>query len=219
MPRLLVIDTSASVCKVGLASDDCWQELETNTPRQAAQEVLGLIEQLLVAHSLSLTSLDGIAIAVGPGSFTGLRIGIGIVQGLGEAAKLPVIPVSNLALLGYSSLKNYSHETALVCLLAREDEVYLGHYGRSVTMGVELLGQERVMTQEALTSYANNLKDEDRIARVGDGWLFDVGLQASAVVNLSDLGELAAAYLAAGNWVRPEQLLPNYVKEDLDYLV
>ncbi len=227
MPKLLVIDTSAGICGVGLSSSGNWRQLESLTPRQAAQEVLGLIDSILVQSELTLRELDAIAITTGPGSFTGLRIGIGIVQGLAEAASIPVIPVSNLALCAYGHLTSSSAEGAAVCLSARDGESYFALYESCSQRGVRLQGAEKVISVADQQNVFSLMPLEEKWLLVGDGW--DEGLLNTRLITIADnftevgvslkhLSDIAEKYLAAKLWLKPEQLQPNYVKEELGYL-
>ncbi|MFT4862101.1 MAG: tRNA threonylcarbamoyladenosine biosynthesis protein TsaB [Pseudohongiellaceae bacterium] len=227
MPKLLVIDTSSSICSVGLFNLGLWHQLETGTPRQAAQEVLGLIDSLLSEADLALQELDAIVIASGPGSFTGLRIGIGIAQGLAAASSLPVIGVSNLALLAYSHLKYSNKNGAIICLSARNEESYWAQYRACQDLGVKLQGIEKVISHQAQKPALNAVVDLDNWLLAGDGW--DEALLATLMssvspdfndiqVNLKDLCDVALMRLAANLLLKPEDLTPNYVKEELDYL-
>ncbi len=227
MPKLLVIDTSSSICSVGLFNSGLWSQLETGTPRQAAQEVLGLIDSLLSQADLVLHELSAIVITAGPGSFTGLRIGIGIAQGLAAASSLPVIGLSNIALVAYSHLKHSNKSGAIVCISARDHESYWAQYRICHDLGVKLQGNEKVISHQAQGPALNAIVDLDSWLLAGDGW--DEALlvaQMSSVspncqdiqVNLKDLCDVALMRLAANQVLKPEDLIPNYVKEELDYL-
>lgn len=227
MPKLLVIDTSASICGVGLSASGMWRQLQTETPRQAAQEVLSLVEAIFKQSDITLSQLDAIVIASGPGSFTGLRIGIGIVQGLAEASVLPVISVSNLALGAFTHLKNQSAETAVVSFSAREEESYWAVYQKCHKLGVKLQGIEKVIRREDQFDALRDIQDMNDCILVGDGWdeklLAIYSNQTSSTfanikVNLRDMCEIAEKRLDSELWLKPEQLAPNYVKEELDYL-
>jgi tRNA threonylcarbamoyladenosine biosynthesis protein TsaB len=227
MPKLLVVDTSSSICGVGLSAAGSWQQIETKTPRQAAQEVLGLIDSLLKQNDVNLSQLDAIAITSGPGSFTGLRIGIGIVQGLAEAARLPVIAVSNLALCAYSHLKYIGAGGAIVSLSARDEESYWAAYQSCQELGVKLLGEEKVLGNLGQKAALNTIVELANWSLVGDGWNEKLLAENTSSVSpgfkqtrvcLKDLCEIAEKYFVAKLWLRPEQLSPNYVKEELDYL-
>ena len=95
--NLLAIETATETCSVALSINGEVMELYEHAPRQHAELLLPWVRQLLAEAGLTFNSLDGIAFSRGPGSFTSLRIGIGVVQGLAWASDLPVVPVSSLA--------------------------------------------------------------------------------------------------------------------------
>lgn len=98
--KLLTIDTSTSTCGVSLTiGERVVSEYLLNSEKTPASRLLRLIDMALSEAGLGITELDGIGVALGPGSFTGLRIGVATVKGLALAAKKPVAGFSSLAML------------------------------------------------------------------------------------------------------------------------
>jgi len=102
----LAIDTSSAWCSVALSLGES-DPISRHQPvaAGASQLLLPWIEEMLQASNLTMTDLDAIAIGIGPGAFTGVRLGVAAVQGLALAANLPVIPITSLdaiATLGLS---------------------------------------------------------------------------------------------------------------------
>jgi tRNA threonylcarbamoyladenosine biosynthesis protein TsaB len=98
--KLLCLDTSTDACSValGLAPGQVISE-HSEEPRVHARRVLGMVDAVLARGGVSPGQLDAIAVGCGPGSFTGVRIGCAVAQGLAFAAGLPVVPLSSLAML------------------------------------------------------------------------------------------------------------------------
>ena len=96
--KLLAFDTATEACTVALWLDGKVLE-RFEHQSQHSEHLLAMIDALLAEAELSISQLDAIAFGRGPGSFTGLRIGAGVAQGLAFAANLPVVPVSSLAAL------------------------------------------------------------------------------------------------------------------------
>jgi tRNA threonylcarbamoyladenosine biosynthesis protein TsaB len=121
--NLLAIETATETCSVALAINGEVLEHYQHAPRQHAELLLPWVEQLMAEAGIGFSALDAIAFSRGPGSFTSLRIGIGVVQGLAWASDRPVIPVSSLAATAQTAV-NHGITSALVALDARMNEVF-----------------------------------------------------------------------------------------------
>ena len=142
--KLLAIDTVTEACSVALWLDGEVHERFEIAPRRHTTLVLPMVQQLLADSGISLAQLDALAVDRGPGSFTGVRIGTGVVQGLAYSVDLPVVPVSSLATLAQAVWLKLRHENVLALIDARMQEVYWAHYefqGKAiVTTGEEQVG-------------------------------------------------------------------------------
>lgn len=147
MSALLTLDTSGPLCAVALSLDGRIACAQAGSERRAAQEVLPLVDKLLQAENLSLARLDGIAVVNGPGSFTGIRIGVAVAQGLGMSVGLPVLPVSALAAMARraADAEPDSADPLLAALPARKDDYYLAVYARAADGALVEHCEERVM--------------------------------------------------------------------------
>ena len=138
MALLLHIETSTAVCSVGLGKDGELLALkETKEGMKHASHLTVFIENILKENGFSTSDLDGIAISMGPGSYTGLRIGVSTAKGICYGAELPLIAISTLQAMTkpllanekiQSQLKN--PEKAYYCPMidARRMEVYTAFY-------------------------------------------------------------------------------------------
>jgi tRNA threonylcarbamoyladenosine biosynthesis protein TsaB len=97
--RVLLIDTCGEVGSVALAEDDRVVVSESLPAREASAELLPAVERLLLTQGWGLRELDGVGVVSGPGSFTGVRVGMAAAKGLCEAAGLPLAAVSRLEVL------------------------------------------------------------------------------------------------------------------------
>ncbi len=95
--RILALDTATEACSVALWNEGEIHSLFEICPREHTQRILPMVQQVLADSGLTLKDLDALAFGQGPGSFTGVRIGIGIAQGLALGADLPLLGVSSLA--------------------------------------------------------------------------------------------------------------------------
>ncbi len=127
--KLLALELSTSACSAALWIDGQVTERFVVAPRQHTALILPMLDELLSAAQLSLSALDALAFGCGPGSFTGLRIAAGVIQGLAFSHDLPVIPISSLRAIAQ---RHYRQQAActnlLVCVDALAQTYYWGHY-------------------------------------------------------------------------------------------
>jgi len=126
-PRLLTIQTATPAGSVALThGEHLLGELFLDVRRPHGEWLLGAIDQLLGAAGMKVDDLDGFGVTIGPGSFTGLRVGLATVKGLALATGKPVAGVSTLQTLAMQA----PHAALPVCALldARKNEVYAGRY-------------------------------------------------------------------------------------------
>ncbi|MEE3300481.1 MAG: tRNA (adenosine(37)-N6)-threonylcarbamoyltransferase complex dimerization subunit type 1 TsaB [Pseudomonadota bacterium] len=227
MPTLLAIDTCSTKCKVALLQQGRVSFREGTELRKAAQNVLVLIDNLLAEAGLVYNQLDALAVVTGPGSFTGVRMGVAIAQGLSLSSSTPVVPISSLAILASAASQKFDGDLFLSCMKARENEVYFGVYQRTGD-DVILVGSEQVNAAGAISSEELAGERLRIFIGVGDGWIYREQLEKSLNLELAhcihdnftsmeDFCRLAAARFRKGDVVKEEQVLPNYVKEQMDY--
>jgi len=147
MTTLLALDTATEACSVALLHDGKITTHYEVIPRLHAQKLLPMIKELLAGAGIGLSALDAIAFGRGPGAFTGVRIAIGVVQGLAFGLDRPVLPVSNLAVLAQRALREHGATQVAAAIDARMDEVYWGCY-REAAGEMRLVGEEAVMPPE-----------------------------------------------------------------------
>ncbi len=228
MNKLLAIDTSSLHCSVGLSCNGEIVSRKSETERSAAQDVLPMISELLAASQSSISDLDAIAVMAGPGSFTGLRIGIGVAQGLSLTNSIPVIALSTLAVTAMAAIRNSRVKQVMVCLKARENEIYFAAYLPSTKAGVTLVGTEQVCAPDSVQLQLASASVVEEWHGLGDGWVYREQIESSlgisvqgsstqTVLDIGDLIELAKLRLALGESVSAERLVPNYIKEQIDY--
>jgi tRNA threonylcarbamoyladenosine biosynthesis protein TsaB len=216
--KLLVVDTAFEQCTVGLALGDEVLERSELSPRGHAHLLLPWVQQLLDAAGLQLAQLDAIAFGRGPGSFTSLRIGIGVVQGLAWGGGLGVVPVSSLQAIAQSAQSSAASRPVLVAMDARMGEVYAGRF--TFDQGIaRVAAAERVCGPQPA---AGLFRAGD--ALVGTGFERFTPLQelAGPGVRLSvghacagALAQLAAHWLDSHDALPPEQAQPVYLRDQV----
>ncbi|WP_114652914.1 tRNA (adenosine(37)-N6)-threonylcarbamoyltransferase complex dimerization subunit type 1 TsaB [Polynucleobacter necessarius] len=134
MTRILAIDTSSAWCSVVLSLSDAAPLVRhQKVSAGASQLLLPWVDELLSEASIELTSLDAIAIGVGPGAFTGIRLGVAAVQGLAIAARLPVLPVASLDAIASQlvltpAFISSGAQSFVIAVDARMEEIYWARY-------------------------------------------------------------------------------------------
>lgn len=130
MEHILLIDTSAELCQVGLVRDgQLLHALEHNDRQSQAAVINTLIEQLCSEAQFELNNLSAIAVCSGPGSYTGLRIGMAAAKGFAFALNKPLILQHKLELLAQQNINlNDNFWFYAVLITARQDEFFLAIY-------------------------------------------------------------------------------------------
>ncbi len=119
--RLLAVDTTGEIGSIALVDQrGVLEQVTLHSPEGFAHVLFPAIEDLLARHALTFESLDGFASAAGPGSFTGVRVGLTAVKGLAEATGRKIVAVSNLQALAFYG----THALRAVVIDARRGEVY-----------------------------------------------------------------------------------------------
>jgi len=222
--RILAIDTATEACSAAL-----WNNGEICAhfelcPREHTQRILPVVQDILSQSGVALTELDALAFGRGPGSFTGVRIGIGIAQGLALGAELPMIGVSTLATMAQGAWRKTGATRVLAAIDARMGEVYWAEYQRDeqgVWHGEE---SEAVLKPDAVKERLNQLSGE--WAMVGTGWpAWPELATASGNVTLVDGGILlpeaedmlpvACHLLSEGKTVAVEKAEPIYLRNEV----
>lgn len=148
--KLLALDTATEACSAALYNDGEIVHQFQLAPREHTKLILQMAEQLLAQSEVALSDLDGLAFGRGPGSFTGIRIATGVIQGLGFAADLPVVGVSTLASIAQSVYRHHQQHNVLATIDARMGGVYWGYYCLGDNQLMELDGEEHVTAPEEI---------------------------------------------------------------------
>jgi len=218
--KLLAVETSTDACSAALFIDGEIREKFAVAPREHTKLILPMIDQLMADAQLKPQQLDAIGLSRGPGSFTGVRIAGGVVQGIAYGADLPVVPVSTLAAIAQDVFNHQPDvELSFTAMDARMDEIFWGVYQRNSLGLAELIGAEAVTP-------AGEVIFPDRIGfGVGSGW----GVYADQLVQrlgervlethvdvwprAACVAQLGAYGFANGQAVAVEQAMPVYLRD------
>ncbi|ABR74474.1 tRNA (adenosine(37)-N6)-threonylcarbamoyltransferase complex dimerization subunit type 1 TsaB [Actinobacillus succinogenes] len=172
---LLALDTSTEACSVALLHQGEKTHLDETAQRAHTKRILPMVDEILSASGIGLNQVDALVFGRGPGSFTGVRVGTGITQGLALGADLPVIAVSNLTAMAQAAYEQLRSTQVLAAIDARMNEVYFSRLEAKKVrseFGEFLQWQEIVAEQvcppESVLQYAQDL--DTHWQTVGTGW-------------------------------------------------
>ncbi len=232
MKKILALDSSGLVASVAVVEGDAFgsnllAEYTVNYKKTHSQTLLPMLDEIVRMTELDLQTIDAIAVAAGPGSFTGLRIGSATAKGLGLALSKPLVAISTLDALAY----NLYGTDKLICPLmdARRNQVYTGVYefcGRELKRLIEPTAVDVKEISEKLCEMKRD------VIFLGDGvpvyqkWLVEILLaEFSSCGNQYDfapahlnkqragaVGTLALRYLQEGKTQTAEEHRPDYLR-------
>jgi tRNA threonylcarbamoyladenosine biosynthesis protein TsaB len=213
--KLLALDTSTEYCSAALLVDGKAYAREIRAVQRHSELLLGMIHELLGENGLTLKELDGIAYGEGPGSFTGLRIACGVVQGLAFGAALPVVGVGTLLAIAEGTAK----PRVVCCLDARMNEVYFAAYSRGES-GWEVVHEPRVCPPAFVPELAGTgwFACGSGFSAYGETLTSRYAGQISAVdperyPHARDIAVLAAPSFESGEARTAEHALPVYLRD------
>ncbi len=217
--RILAFDTSSVACSVALLDGDRISVSHQIAPMQHAQLILSMIDELLVSHSLTLSSLDAISYGVGPGSFTGIRIASSLAQGLAYPSQKPLIPISSLAAIAQTAYEEKRWTNLLVAVDARMARIYWASYAVNEENLVSLQAEEQCCTPEEII-----IPEHDQWYGVGDAWsiyreklnerlpIVPLAIEPSILPNAKAILTLAQYQYKQNNWQSAFDAHPVYLR-------
>ncbi len=219
---LLALDTATDACSVALALNGQILERFELTPKQHSMRLFALIDDLLTEAGITKRQISALAYGRGPGSFTGLRIAAGVIQGLALALSVPVIPVSTLAAIAQDHFRSTNTaDTAFVALDARMDEVFWGCYLK------DSQGYARLWGDEQVTPAAAVIFPEQSGIGLGSGWhrhhdtlIHRVGgwvkqIDHSPLPRASAIAHIALHAVNTGQVKTASEALPVYLRDQV----
>lgn len=213
---LLALDTATEACSVALSYNGEILARDELSPKAHTRRILPMVDEILAEAGIRLNQVDALVFGRGPGSFTGVRIGCGIVQGLALGADLPVIPISNLTAMAQAAYQTQGSETVLAAIDARMNEVYFSalRYQLHLIDGQQYaawqpLFDEQVLPPENVLQQIAQLETQSAVC-VGTGWTaYSQFAQSSILLNKCDIVLPSAKYmlpLARLNWAQRQYL-------------
>ncbi len=225
--KFLALDTSTEACSVALALDGQILALDEVCPQQHSKRILPMLQQLLSDAGVSLYQLDGIIFGRGPGSFTGVRIGVSVAQGLAFGADLPVFGVSTLAAMAQAAAVQQNATEVIAAIDARMAEVYIAAYALDEAGLMQAITPEIAAKPAALPEVLTSLSFTSQLLGVGTGWqTYSQALQQLAPALIADSILYPSAQFmlpfASRAWqqqlfVSAEQAEPVYVRDEVTW--
>jgi tRNA threonylcarbamoyladenosine biosynthesis protein TsaB len=218
--RLLAFETATEACSVAVYVDGVVRERHAIAPRQHATLALPWADALLAEAGIARTQLDAIAVGIGPGAFTGVRLAVALAQGIALGLDRPVVPVSTLAVLALSGKPaNATAGVELVAAIdARMREVYLGRFVVDAEGLVTARGAEVLVAPAAADAGVAPAAFGigTGFAAAGGALVARLGLkraQADALPHAAELALLAARAFARGDAIAADALEPAYLRD------
>jgi tRNA threonylcarbamoyladenosine biosynthesis protein TsaB len=212
---ILALDTSTDWISAALFDGRTASVLREHAGSASSERILPLVSRVLAEANASLHMLDGIAYGAGPGSFTGVRIACGVVQGLAFGAQLPVVGVSTLGAVAHAAWRAHGWSRVVACLDARMREVYVASYVHDAS-GWTQLGEPDVRRPDDVA-----LADDGGWHGAGDGLsvypalverLGLTGADAAIIPDAQAIAELAWPSFTAGQGTAAAHAQPLYVR-------
>ena len=219
--NILAIDTCTESCSAALLYKGKLYQCVEMTQRGHSDLILGMMDDLFKQAEIKASEVDVLAFGRGPGSFTGVRVGVGVVQGVAFALELPVVAISSLAAVAQDAADTLRSEFIAVAMDARMGEVYCASY--QVVKGlVKLLDEERVCPPEQFMPHSNQ-----QWLAVGTGWgVYEQQLSTNFTAKIKQISvehypqstsiiKLAQIEIEAGRLVSADQAMPVYLRNNV----
>lgn len=212
--KILAIDTSSKICSVAiLENEELIDELNLDDGKTHSENLMPLIDEVLNKNNLNIKQIEMIACCVGPGSFTGIRIGVATVKPIAEVLNIKLASVTSLETLA----RNVENEETIVSLIdARNNQVYAGIFDKKYNKKEEYLADDINTVIETLRKYNN-------IICVGNGAelhydllnqkLSDVRFVKNNVQSAQNVGKIGYKKILENNLMSADEIVPIYLRK------
>jgi tRNA threonylcarbamoyladenosine biosynthesis protein TsaB len=219
--NLLAVDTATEACSAALMIDGRILARFDVAGRTHTEQLMPMVLGLMAEAGISFAQLDAYVCGVGPGSFAGVRIGVGYVKGLALAVERPVLGVSSLAMLAAPALRVDPQARVITAIDARMEEIYLAQYRGDEHGQPQLIGAEQVCPPQRASI---ERVDGGPVAGVGTGWqrygaelqlalqLQPEQIDAQALPMAESAIHIALPVLRAGGGLNADDLQPVYLR-------
>ncbi len=223
--NILALDTCTESCSAALLYQGKVYECFEMTQRGHSELILGMMDNVLSQAGVGISVVDALAFGRGPGSFTGVRVGVGVAQGIAFARDIPVISISSLAAVAQGAADELDIDHLAVAMDARMGEIYCASYQRENGL-VKRIDEERVCPPQDFSPAS--APDSSQVwVGVGTGWReYDAILRECFINQLSQVSvdhypratsivKLAKLAAEAGHVLPAEQAMPVYLRNNV----
>lgn len=205
---ILAISTSSKVCSVALLEDDkVLKELNIENQKTHSENLIPLIDELFIATNKKVSEIGLISCDIGPGSFTGIRIGIATAKAIAEVNQIPVVSCSSLEALSYN--KNSSTLCSLID--ARNNQVYCGFFDDNHNLLEDYIADDINIVIKHIEKYKN-------ISFIGDGAnlhqaLLSGDISEDNIIHAGNVGICGFNKLKNGILETADTIVPMYLRK------
>ncbi len=210
MENILAIETSTDTCSVSIGNYEEVFSYHENIPQQHTENLLSIISNLLEKSKLSYEDLSAVAVGIGPGSYTGVRLSCSVAQGIAFSQGLGGITLSSLELL---SLQAYEETSSSSIVAISEPNMGKFYVVESTFLEGDMLSKSSLISEEAFHREA--FPKESQFVGGGCASFTDITNQLpGAYPRASYLLKFALQKLNQGDLIEPEEILPIYLNDE-----
>ncbi len=223
--NILVIDTSSKLCSVGIKHNDERIYKTLDEGRTHSETLLPLINEILKENNISLDEIEVLGVVIGPGSFTGIRIGISTIKAISFAKNIPVVEISSTEVLARNIVDESTLKIGIID--AKNDQIYAGVYTNtyalkkefagSISEFLEILKEIKLSNQNqenlVYTFSGSGIKYQDLIKKSFENENINIIFNEDINQNIEKVLEgIEAKIKDQNNLVDGRKVVPNYLK-------
>lgn len=200
--KILSIDTSSAICSTAILEDETViDEINIENGKTHSENLMPIISQILEKNHLKLSEIDLLSVVVGPGSFTGIRIGVASIKAIAEVNKLPVASVTSLEALARI---DESEKNKIVLIDARNNQVYCGIFDKNYNQLEDFMADDISIVLEKIKKYDNSIF-------IGDGAILHKDLINNNFIN-ANISQNNKQYASNSGKIAYKKYLKNDLK-------
>lgn len=214
--KILAIDTTSKICSVAILEDEqVIDEINLDSGLTHSENLMPIVKEILEKNKLELKDIDLIGVDVGPGSFTGIRIGVASVKAMSEVFNIPVASVTSLETLA----RNVESDLPIVSLIdARNNQVYMGIFDKNYNKIEEYLADDINIAIEKIKKY-------ETINVIGNGGVLHKELLKANIKNIhfseineqyaKNVGKMSYKKFLENNLKNADTVVPIYLRNKM----